>query len=187
MSDVLYETERLLARAWREADRDGLAALNADPEVMRYFPARLSRSESDDLFDRIAERWREDGYCFPAVERKSDGALIGFVGLSAVRTNLPFGPTTEIGWRLARRYWRQGYAAEAADAALAYGFETLDKPEIVSFTTVTNEPSQAVMRRIGMVRDPAGDFDHPLVPASSPIRPHVLYRLSRRQWRAARR
>lgn len=187
MSGALYETPRLIARRWRTADRDDLAALNGDPEVMRYFPKTLDRGESDRWFDRIAAAWKRDGFCFPAVESKADSALIGFVGLARFAGAAPFAPAVEIGWRLARRFWGQGYASEAAAAALAYGFERLGLEEIVSFTAVRNRPSEAVMRRIGMTRDPVGDFDHPALPPGSPLRPHVLYRINRSAWRARSR
>lgn len=179
MTDVLYETQRLIIRHWRPTDRPALAALNADADVMRFFPARLARAESDAFYDRLQSGVERHGYAFPAVELKADGALIGLVGLSRATFAAPFTPATEIGWRLARAYWGQGYASEAARAALAYGFSTLRLPEVVSFTAVPNRPSQAVMVRIGMTRDRAEDFDHPGLAPGHPLRRHVLYRIKR--------
>ena len=179
MSDILYETPRLVARRWRIADEPALAALCADPEVMRHFPAPLSRAESAAFLGRMRARFAEDGFGFPAVERKEDGAFVGLVGVQRVAFDAPFAPSVEIGWRVARRFWRRGYAREAALGALAYGFGELGLDEIVSFTATVNAPSMAVMARIGMTRDPAEDFDHPALPAGHPLRRHVLYRIRR--------
>ena len=179
MSQALFETPRLLARNWTPADRDDLARLNADADVMRHFPARLSRAESDAFYDRIQAAQARDGYAFPATVLKTTGELIGFVGLTRAKFDAPFTPATEIGWRLFPDYWGQGFAAEAAMAALQYGFDELELDEIVSFTAIPNTPSQAVMQRIGMTRDPAEDFDHPALTAGHPLRRHVLYRIKR--------
>jgi RimJ/RimL family protein N-acetyltransferase len=171
-------TERLLLRAFRDADREPFAALNADPMVMEHFPSVLTRAESDALVDRIAARWSADGHGLWAVERVADEAFLGFTGIA----RLAWLPQPEIGWRLARFAWGQGYATEAARAAARYGFDRLRLTEIVSVTTIGNERSQAVMRRIGMTHDPADDFLHPNLPADHPMRPHVLYRLRREEW-----
>ena len=106
------------------------------------------------------------------------GRFAGFVGLSPVPDEMPFAPAVEVGWRLARWAWGRGYATEAGVASLAYGFDALGVGEIVSFTAIPNEPSIAVMERIGMTRDPTGDFEHPLIAQGDPLRPHVLYRIA---------
>lgn len=174
---MLYETERLVVRDLGPGDLDAVAEMGADPEVMRHFPGTLTRAESAEMLERFAARRRDDGFAFPAVELKSTCACIGFVGLGRVHFEATFAPAVEIGWRLLRRYWGQGYAKEAALAALDFGFEQLDLDEIVSFTATENTPSQAVMRSIGMTRDAAGDFDHPALPPGHRLRPHVLYRI----------
>jgi ribosomal-protein-alanine N-acetyltransferase len=179
----MLESERLRLRSWRDADREPLAALNADPEVMRHFPATMSRAESEAQIERFQAHIDAHGYGFWALERRDDGGLIGFVGIQTVGSEYPFAPATEIGWRLARDAWGHGYASEAARAALRFGFSDAGLAEIVSFTTIANERSRAVMERIGMTRDPAADFEHPLVEPGSPVRPHVLYRLDERRWR----
>lgn len=171
-------SERLLLRAWRDADREPFAALNADPEVMEHFPAPLSREQSDALADHAAATVQERGWGWWAVERRADGAFLGFTGLADVPLGLPF-TGTEIGWRLRRNAWGHGFATEAAHAALAFAFGPLGLTEVVSMTAATNLRSQAVMRRLGMVRDPAGDFGHPRVPTGHPARAHVLFRLRR--------
>ena len=171
-------TARLQLRQWRAQDRDAFAAMVADPEVMRYFPAPLTRAQSDAMADKCEALIAERGWGIWAVERLADQQFIGFVGLHVPQPDLPFSPCVEIAWRLAQHAWRQGFATEAAQAALTVGFGTLRMPEIVAFTTETNLPSQAVMRRLGMKHDKTGDFGHPALPAGHALRPHVLYRLS---------
>ncbi|MEV4511883.1 GNAT family N-acetyltransferase [Dactylosporangium sp. NPDC049525] len=206
----MLRTSRLVLRRWRDEDRAPFAALNADPEVMRYFPRPLTRAESDMMVDRIEASFDEHGYGLWAVDvvqpaaagtgsdtgpgTASDagsGGFIGFVGLAWQRFPAHFTPALEIGWRLARHGWGHGYATEAAVAARDFAFRPTATPgspdggggagmeEIVSMTTRTNEPSQAVMRRIGMTRDPADDFRHPNLEPDHPLVEHVLYRLRR--------
>ncbi|MEV4219793.1 GNAT family N-acetyltransferase [Nonomuraea sp. NPDC049725] len=177
MPDV--ETERLIMRRWREADREPFAALNADPEVMEHFPATLSRAESDAFADKIEQRFDEHGYGLWALEVRESGEFIGFTGLALQTFDAPFLPAVEIGWRLARKAWGHGYAVEAARRAAAHAFGEAGLTEIISMTALTNTRSQAVMRRLGMTRDHSCDFEHPSVPEGSPLRPHVLYRLGR--------
>ena len=175
-------TERLLLREWLASDREPFAALNADPEVAQHLTRPLDRAASDELVDRIQARWATDGHGLWAVERLDDGSFIGFIGLAAPHFEAHFTPAVEVGWRLARSAWGHGFATEGARAALEWGFETLGLPEIVSFTIPANRRSRAVMERLGMTRDPVGDFDHPNLPPGHPIRPHVLYRLRRSDW-----
>jgi RimJ/RimL family protein N-acetyltransferase len=181
-------TERLVLRPWRESDREPFARLNADPEVMRYFPAPLTRAQSDQLAARAGSHIVEHGWGLWAVEVIGGPEFIGFVGLSRPAFTAHFAPAVEVGWRLARPHWGNGYATEAAIASLRFGFEQLELPEIVSFTSAVNRRSRAVMARIGMSRRPADDFAHPDVPPG-PLQPHVLYRASRdgRQLHAAGR
>jgi ribosomal-protein-alanine N-acetyltransferase len=178
MTDVIT-TDRLILRAWRDADREPFAAMNADPEVMRYFPSTLTREDSDRQVDRIVERTNVRGFGFWAVEIPGVTAFAGFIGLSVPRFDAPFMPCVEIGWRLSRAQWGHGYETEGARASLRYGFETLGVTEIVAFTAVGNARSRRVMDTIGMTRDLDGDFDHPLVPVGHPHRPQVLYRVRR--------
>ena len=179
---AVLSTDRLLLRQWRDEDLAPFAALNADPRVMAFFPKPLDRAESDAVAARIRESIERQGFGFWAAERREDGALLGFVGLDRPRFDAPFMPAVEIGWRLAHGYWGQGYATEAAHAALAHGFGPLGLVEIVAFTVPTNRRSRAVMERLGMVHDPGGDFEHPAVPEGHPLRGHVLYRIGRQEW-----
>jgi ribosomal-protein-alanine N-acetyltransferase len=165
-------------RPWRAADRAPFAALNADPEVMRHFPAPMSREESDAFADAAAARIETDGWGLWALEVRETGAFIGFTGLNPATFEAHFTPAVEVGWRLAHQAWGHGYATEAARAAVRFGFEELGLGEIVSFTAAGNARSRAVMERLGMTQDPDGDFDHPRVPEGSALRRHVLYRLA---------
>lgn len=178
---VELATERLRLRSWREADRAPFAALNADPEVMRFFPATLSRAQSDHSIAVWSGELEARGWSNWAVERRADGRFLGFVGITVPRRALPFMPCTEIGWRLGRAHWGQGYATEAAREVLRFAFGVLGLQEVVSYTAALNLPSQAVMRRLGM-SNAGEDFDHPALPEGDPLRPHVLYRLSRPRW-----
>jgi RimJ/RimL family protein N-acetyltransferase len=178
-------TPRLLLRAWREEDLAPFAEMNRDPAVMEHFPGLLSREESDDLASRIRIHFERNGFSFWAVEEEAAG-FIGMVGLVATRYEAHFTPAIEIGWRLASSAWGHGYATEAALACLAFGFEELQREEIVSMTVARNHRSRRVMEKIGMHRSEADDFDHPLV-EEGPLKRHVLYRLTRAGWSSSRR
>jgi RimJ/RimL family protein N-acetyltransferase len=177
---LTFETDRLRLRQWRASDLEPFGALNADPRVMEYFPARLSRAESDAMARRCEAVIEQRGWGLWAVETLAEAAFIGYVGLSVPSVELPFSPCVEVGWRLAFDHWGKGYATEAAREVLRVGFEVLDLPEIVSFTAVRNRRSRAVMERLGM--QTAGRFEHPAVPEESGLREHWLYRLARERW-----
>jgi RimJ/RimL family protein N-acetyltransferase len=171
----MIRTERLLLRRWQDDDREPFAALNGDPEVMEHFPAPLSRDESDALVDRIEAGFAERGWGLWALEAPE--GFIGFAGLSVPGFEADFLPAVEVGWRLARTAWGNGYASEAATACLRYAFEDLRLDEVLSFTATTNVRSERVMQRVGLVR--VGEFDHPALPEGHPLRRHVLYRAVR--------
>nr|WP_319384832.1 GNAT family N-acetyltransferase [uncultured Roseibium sp.] len=187
--NILMETERLYLRTWQDKDLDPFAEICADPVVMRYFPDVMTREKSRDLMSRCIEKQETDGFCMAPVEVKSTGEFLGFVGLNtpSYAAPLPFEPCVEIGWRLKQSSWGKGFASEAANAWLRFGFETVALVEIVAFTIPANEPSQRVMQRIGMRRDPDGDFLHPSLPPDHPVAPHVLYRLAKADWLAQAR
>ncbi|RLV04627.1 GNAT family N-acetyltransferase [Streptomyces griseocarneus] len=170
-------TDRLLLRPWRESDLAPWAAMNADPAVREHLGPPLTREQSDASVARFQAGFDELGYGWWAVEARATGEFIGFAGLDEVEDDMPF-TGVEVGWRLARPFWGHGYASEAGRAALAFGFGTLGLPEILAVTTVGNLRSQAVMRRLGMIRDPAEDFDDPTVP-EGPLRRNVVYRIRR--------
>lgn len=168
-----FRTERLRLRQWREEDREPFAALNADPVVMEHFPAPLTRAESDAVVDRHRASLEAGLPGVFATEIRASGEFIGFVGLAVPRFEASFTPCVEIGWRLARSAWGQGYATEGARAVLTYAFEELGLTEVVAFTAVGNLRSRAVMERIEMAL--VEEFDHPNVPEGHPLRRHVLY------------
>lgn len=151
--------------------------MNADPVVMEYYPSVLTRSESDAFVQRIEDHFDAEGFGLWAVEVTGTGAFAGYVGLWSATFDAHFTPAVEIGWRLRREVWGHGYATEAARVALDDGFHRVGLDEIVSFTSAINPRSRRVMAKLGMRHDPAGDFDHPLVAAPSPLRPHVLFRI----------
>jgi RimJ/RimL family protein N-acetyltransferase len=177
-------TKRLLLRPWRDEDREPFAEMNADPVVMEHFPGTMSRQASDALVDRFRAHWQELGWGVWAADIPAEAPFIGFVGLS--RQDAPGYPVVEVGWRLARPFWGRGYATEGAQRGLELGFGALALDGVVSFTVPQNTRSRAVMERIGMHHDAAEDFDHPRVdPLAYPhmVR-HVLYRITRDEWRA---
>jgi RimJ/RimL family protein N-acetyltransferase len=190
---VLLTTDRLLLCDWSADDAAVLLALSQDPEVMRYFPGPASPEQVEQLVARQQQALaagRPGLYAVHTRESEPGGTrCVGFVGLAVPRFEAPFmagAGCVEIGWRLRRDAWGRGYATEAARESLRHGFETLRLDEIVSFTAVANEPSRAVMRRLGMRHDDAGDFDHPVLPSGHPLQRHVLYRLSAEEWRRSR-
>lgn len=163
-------------RPWQANDLPAFAAINADPDVRRYYyPSRLTRAESDAVVESCMRHLADHGFGFLALERNADGALVGGAGLSWTDI-VPGEPAVEIGWILARRFWRQGYAREASLAWLAHGW-SLDLREIVGYTSEINLPSRALMAALGMRRDPAYDFRDPTVPPDNPLSPHVLYKI----------
>jgi RimJ/RimL family protein N-acetyltransferase len=175
----MIQTERLILRPWQYNDRAPFAAMGADPEVMRHFPALLSRAESDALVDRVDRFFADHGWGMWALERRADGAFLGFAGLIRVTFESSINGDVEIGWRLRRDAWGQGYAFEAARAALNWGLANLDVPRIVAMTVIGNTRSWGLMERLSMTRRPDLDFDHPNVPDDSILKPHIVYATDR--------
>ncbi len=170
----MIETARLIIRPWVEADRAPFAAMGADPEVMAHFPGLLSRADSDAMVDRIMAMMADQGFGMWAVARRDTGGFIGFCGLNRVNFPCPVENEVEIGWRLARTAWGQGFAREAAQACLDWGFAH-GLTRIVSFTVPGNHRSWGLMQRLGMTRRADLDFDHPRVADDSPLKPHIVY------------
>jgi RimJ/RimL family protein N-acetyltransferase len=172
----MIATPRLLLRDWKEEDRAPFAAMNADAEVMRYFPSLLTGEETNALLERNAAHFERHGFGLWAAELSITSEFIGFIGLTVPQFQAHFTPCVEIGWRLATGYWNKGLATEGAIAVLRFGFESLGLDEIVSFTATENLPSRRVMEKIGMTRNQEDDFDHPRLPEGHKLRRHVLYR-----------
>ena len=171
----MIETQRLILRRWRAADRAPFAAMSADPEVMDWLGGTTGEAQSEAVIDAIEARFERLGYGRFAIERKDDGAFLGFAGLAPAHESKPVPEGLEIGWRLIRAAWGHGYATEAAQAALDDGFTRVALAEILAFTAESNLRSQAVMDRLNMIRDPTRDFDHPALAEDHPLRRHVVY------------
>ena len=171
----MIETERLILRHWREKDILPFSEINSDKEVMGYLPKCLSMEEAVQFYNRIVAEHDRFGYGLYAVETKSGGSFIGYVGFHHFDFDAEFSPGVEIGWRLAREHWNSGYATEAAKACLDYARRNRLFNEIYSFTTLCNHRSERVMRKIGM--DRVGFFSHPSLPRGHRLEPHVLYKL----------
>jgi len=179
---MLFETSRLIGRVWKPSDKSSFARMNADPKVMEYLGGLRTTDQSDQSVDDQIALTAKGEPAFWATERKSDGAFLEFIGVKSINFDAPFAdpaPGYEIGWRLAKDYWGNGYATEGAKAALKYTFETWAMHTIYSFTVPANTPSQAVMRKIGMQRDLGGDFAHPNLHQDHPLSRHVLFRIKR--------
>jgi RimJ/RimL family protein N-acetyltransferase len=172
------ETERLLLREWIDDDILPFYEMGQDPRVMEYFPSLWSMNSVEIFIKNMQIQLEEKKYSLWALEEKKSKRFIGFVGLNSPQWEAHFTPCVEIGWRLAFEFWGKGYATEAAKSVLKYAFNKLHLQELVSFTTVGNLRSRKVMERIGMHRDPEGDFLHPKLDPNHILAKHVLYRIT---------
>jgi ribosomal-protein-alanine N-acetyltransferase len=177
---------RVLLRRWRSSDLPAFALLNADPEVMAYFPAALTRADSDALVACNEAHFATHGFGLWALEVPGQVPFAGLVGLVVPKFQAAFTPCVEIGWHLAREHWGKGYAVEAASVVLRAAFGPLGLCEVVSLTVPDNLRSRRVMDRLGMQHAPREDFDHPLLPPGHRLRRHLLYRLTRDAWGESR-
>jgi len=171
---VFFESDRLIFRQWKEEDKIIFAQMNADPEVMKFFPKKLSKTESDVFAERIIEGIKTRNYGLWAAEIKTSKQFIGFIGFNYTDFKSDFTPCIEIGWRLGKDFWNLGYASEGAKAALLYGSQVLHFKEVYSFTSKLNLRSEKVMKKIGMQKE--GDFFHPKIDVSEALCEHVLYK-----------
>ena len=176
---LLIETERLILRAWRDNDVEPYNAMYNDPIVGEYFPNSQTLEDSADFIAFCRAHDSTHGYCFQPMVEKDTGAFVGDIGLAVIEFDGPIKGQTEIGWMMNREFWGRGYATEMAQALIQRGFSDFGLPEILAFTVLANHKSRAVMERLGMERDEAGDFDHPNVLEGHPLRPHILYRKRR--------
>jgi RimJ/RimL family protein N-acetyltransferase len=175
----MIQTDRLVLRGWGDNDLAPFAAMCRDRHVMAFIGPLQSRSETSAAIDRQRAFLTQTGHCFWAVERRSDGALIGFCGLKPGAQGTPIAGEIEIGWRLAHAAWGMGYAREAAEASLDWGWRNLSVHSIAAITVPANQRSWRLMERIGMKRAQDEDFDHPAVPPGSDLRRHMVYRATR--------
>ncbi|MEQ9300655.1 MAG: GNAT family N-acetyltransferase [Cyclobacteriaceae bacterium] len=176
----MIETTRLCLREWRIEDLSSYAKLNADKQVMEFFPRVLTWEETEQSYMRIKSHFEQYGFGFWAAEERVSGRFIGFIGLQWTNFAADFTPCVEIGWRLAKKYWSKGYATEGASACLDRAFQELNLEEVYSFTAKVNIPSEGVMKKIGMEK--IGEFDHPKVDGKSKLARHVLYMIKVDQW-----
>lgn len=183
---MTLETPRLTLRPWRDGDLDAWAAMSIDARVMEFFPAVSDRERAKATASRLSAALQRDGYGWWVAEVKGGTPFAGVIALQEVPFEAHFTPALEIGWRFAFDAWHHGYATEGARAALTFAFEELAREEVVAMTAVANVRSQGVMQRLGMTRDPADDFDHPLIEPGHRLRRHVLYRIQRAQFLAPR-
>jgi RimJ/RimL family protein N-acetyltransferase len=170
----VIETERLILRPWRDDDRAPFIAMSADPAVMETLGGVLSPEQAQAYIDSAGKRLAIFGFTRWALERRQDGAFIGAVGLAPIHPSLALPAGFEMGWRLVRDAWGQGYASEAAAAAIEHGFER-GLTEVFAFTSRPNLRSQAVMERVGFTRTPTLDFDHRGLAKDHPLRPHLVW------------
>ncbi|MBR0691040.1 GNAT family N-acetyltransferase [Bradyrhizobium manausense] len=175
-------TQRLLLRPWTDSDRPPFAEMSRDPTVMEHLRPLATREASDAWIDFQINHQSAHGFCLWAVESRAFGIFMGAVGLSRIGFVAGFTPSVEVGWRLARPFWGQGFAVEAARASIQFGFDEIRLAEIVAHAGVRNVRSRHVMTRLGMSHDSADDFDHPRIPEGDPLRRQVLYRLRREVW-----
>lgn len=174
---VHIETDRILLREWEPGDVEHFARMNADPLIMEYFPRVLDEADTKKLVKRFQDHFKQHGFGLYALECRKTGAFMGFVGLSVVRDVFPFAGEVEIAWRLEYEFWGKGFASEAARAVIDYAFNTLKLKELVAFSVYDNTRAIHVMEKLGMKRDPKGDFSYPKLPKGHPLGDHVLYRL----------
>jgi len=178
------ETDRLILRQWRDQDIAPFSDLNADPIVMEHFPKVATRAETEAYVAKFRRHFDQNKFGLWATEIKESGQFIGFIGLQIPPFEASFMPAVEIGWRLAKEHWGKGYAPEGACEILRDSFERIGLKEVISMTATTNLKSMRVMEKIGMTRDPAEDFDHPMIAKGDRLQRHVLYRISVEDWAA---
>ena len=173
------ETPRLLLCRWQETDRAPFAQMNADPVVMQYFAAPMTREQSDKAIDRYLDAFDREGFSFFAAHQRDTGDFIGTIGLQTMRDQVPnlTEPTVEIGWRLAQSAQGKGFATEGARAIVDFAFNKLGLNEVVAITALPNRASRRVMEKLGMTHRPELDFDHPRVPAGHQYQRQTLYSL----------
>lgn len=181
---IAVQTQRVILRQWRAEDRPLFAAMNADPQVMEFFPSTLDTSQSDALVDRFSGDIESSGWGFWAAERIDTNEFIGFIGINYSADGLPFAPCVDIGWRLARQHWGLGLASEGARGAMDYAFGQANLSQLVSMTPICNKSSERVMQKLGMVKQTM-NFMHPALPDDHPLQEHLLYSITNKQWRSS--
>ncbi|GAB5525626.1 MAG: GNAT family N-acetyltransferase [Roseivirga sp.] len=175
--DYLFQSPRLGFRTWQENDLPPFTELNADEEVMEFFPSTLSLQQTKEAIGRYQRHFKTHGFGWYAVDLLATDTFIGFIGFSKTEMDVSFSPCIEIGWRLAKPYWGKGLATEGAQICLNYGWHTLGFTEVYSFTASINQRSARVMKKLGMVYQ--GTFLHPKVEKGHSLEEHRLYKVSK--------
>jgi RimJ/RimL family protein N-acetyltransferase len=179
MAEFKIETERLILREWHESDIAPLLAICRDPQVMEFLGPLETEEGIRSAIARQQAYQANLGHCYWAIERKVDSETLGFCGIQPEPPGTPIVGLPDIGWRLGRSYWGQGYAREAAQASLDWGFTHLPDDAIWAITVPANTRSWGLMERLGMERQHDMDFDHPNVAEGSPLKRHITYRIKR--------
>ena len=179
MADIIVETERLVLRTWRDSDVAPLLEICRDPKVMEFLGPLQTEDEIRAAIARQRAHQEQLGHCYWAIELKSDAEMLGFCGIQPEPAGIPLAGLPDIGWRLGYSHWNKGYAREAAQASLDWGFANLTDNEIWAITVPANRRSWGLMERLGMQRQHDLDFDHPSVPDDSPLKRHITYCIQR--------
>lgn len=179
IESAIIESGRIRLRGWGERDLTPFHAMSRDPRVMATLGPLMTLEQCSATIDRLKGLQAAHGCTFWAMERITDGTFLGWCGVKPGPAGTPIADQMEIGWRLAHEHWGHGYAREAAQATLDWVWAETDAPLVAAITSVDNSRSWGLMERLGMVRAPEDDFDHPNVPADSPLLRHITYRINR--------
>jgi len=178
--EYIFKSKRLGFRNWTEKDLTEFAKINADLDVMEHFPKLLTKNETSEFIDRLQNHYKKNGYNYFATEILKTGELIGFIGLAYQNYKTDFTPATDIGWRLKKNAWGNGYATEGAKKCLEYGFNELNLDRIISVYTNKNKKSENVMKKIGMEK--IGEFNHPKLKEYPEYEKCVCYEIKKIVW-----
>jgi RimJ/RimL family protein N-acetyltransferase len=174
----LFTSERMGFRLWREDDLEEFAKLNADKAVMEHFPKTLTLEESKQLIERLKAQYAENGFTYYATDLLKTGELIGMIGLAYQTYPSEFTPAIDIGWRLKKDVWGNGYATEGATKCLEFAFNELMIDQVIAVCTLTNYQSENVMKKLGMKK--LGEFNHPKLSNRPELERHVCYEIKRK-------
>jgi RimJ/RimL family protein N-acetyltransferase len=178
--DYIFTSERLGFRNWSGKDLTEFSKLNADLEVMEHFPKPLTEKETADFIDRLKKHYADNGFNYFATEVLDSGEFIGFIGLAFKDFKTEFTPAVDIGWRLKKSSWGNGYATEGASRCLEFGFNQLNLEKIIATCTEKNVKSENVMKKIGMGK--IGNFKHPLLEEYPEYQKCICYAVTKETW-----
>ena len=174
-NNYVFTSERLGFRNWKTSDTELLFKMNTDEAVMEFFPRKSTKIEVVNFIKRMQTQFATKGFCYFAVELLETKQFIGFIGLSEQTYKADFNPSIDIGWRLVKSSWHNGYATEGAIASLDFAFKKINLKKIVSVAPKLNTGSIAVMEKIGMQK--VKGFKHPMLSEYPKIENCVLYQI----------